>query len=240
MRFLEGSKYTDTMIIAKDIVKTFKSGEKELSVLKGISFEVKSGEFLSITGRSGSGKSTLMYQLGLLDVPTSGKVIIDGKDVSDLSTDERTWVRLSDLGYIFQDYALIPELTALENVLIPLMMLGLTLKDAEAKAVKGLERIGLGERLGNVPSQLSGGEQQRVSIARAIAHEPKIVFADEPTANLDSETSKVVLQNFIELNREGQTILMVTHEPEYAALTDRIITLSDGMIVSDTINKNKR
>ena len=228
------------MIIAKDIVKTFKSGEKELSVLKGISFEVKSGEFLSITGRSGSGKSTLMYQLGLLDVPTSGKVIIDGKDVSDLSTDERTWVRLSDLGYIFQDYALIPELTALENVLIPLMMLGLTLKDAEAKAVKGLERIGLGERLGNVPSQLSGGEQQRVSIARAIAHEPKIVFADEPTANLDSETSKVVLQNFIELNREGQTILMVTHEPEYAALTDRIITLSDGMIVSDTINKNKR
>ncbi|OHA88110.1 MAG: hypothetical protein A2741_01330 [Candidatus Zambryskibacteria bacterium RIFCSPHIGHO2_01_FULL_43_27] len=240
MRFLEGSKYTDTMIIAKDIVKTFKSGEKELSVLKGISFEVKSGEFLSITGRSGSGKSTLMYQLGLLDVPTSGKVIIDGKDVSDLSTDERTWVRLSDLGYIFQDYALIPELTALENVLIPLMMLGLTLKDAEAKAVKALERIGLGERLGNVPSQLSGGEQQRVSIARAIAHEPKIVFADEPTANLDSETSKVVLQNFIELNREGQTILMVTHEPEYAALTDRIITLSDGMIVSDTINKNKR
>jgi len=228
------------MIIAKDIVKTFKSGEKELSVLKGISFEVKSGEFLSITGRSGSGKSTLMYQLGLLDVPTSGKVIIDGKDVSDLSTDERTWVRLSDLGYIFQDYALIPELTALENVLIPLMMLGLTLKDAEAKAVKALERIGLGERLGNVPSQLSGGEQQRVSIARAIAHEPKIVFADEPTANLDSETSKVVLQNFIELNREGQTILMVTHEPEYAALTDRIITLSDGMIVSDTINKNKR
>jgi len=225
------------MIKAQNIVKTFTSGDKELTVLKGISFEVESGQFLSITGRSGSGKSTLMYQLGLLDKPTSGKVVIDGKDVSNLSNDERTNVRLSDLGYIFQDYALIPELTALENVLVPLMMLGYSPNHAKEMAKKALERIGLGQRLDNVPSQLSGGEQQRVSIARAIAHEPKIVFADEPTANLDSETSKVVLQNFIELNKEGQTILMVTHEPEYAALTDRVITLSDGVIISDTLNK---
>ena len=177
-----------------------------------------------------------MYQLGLLDSPTSGKVFIDGVDVTGLSNDDRTGMRLSDLGYIFQDYALIPELTALENVLIPLLMLGLSQEDAENKARLALDRIGMEERLHNVPSQLSGGEQQRVAIARAIAHEPKIVFADEPTANLDSETSKVVLQNFIKLNKEGQTILMVTHEPEYAALTDRVITLSDGKIISDTLN----
>jgi putative ABC transport system ATP-binding protein len=226
------------MIRADNIVKKFQSGDSELVVLKGISFEVKSGEFVSITGRSGSGKSTLMYQMGLLDQPTSGDIFIDGKIVTNLQNDERTKMRLEELGYIFQDYALIPELTAIENVLIPLMMQGLNRKDAEVKATRSLERIGLGHRLGNLPSQLSGGEQQRVAIARAVAHEPKIIFADEPTANLDSETSLVVIKNFIDLNREGQTIIMVTHEPEYAVMTDRIITLADGQIVSD--EKNKR
>jgi putative ABC transport system ATP-binding protein len=226
------------MIKTQDIVKSFPSGNIEITVLKGISFEVPSGQFVSITGRSGSGKSTLMYQMGLLDYPTSGRVIVDGRDMTDLPLEERTRIRLQELGYVFQDYALIPELTALENVLVPLLMQGLTRQEAELKAVRSLERIGLGKRLDNLPSQLSGGEQQRVSIARAISHEPKIIFADEPTANLDTETSRVVLDNFLELNREGQTIIMVTHEPEYAQMTNRIITMSDGSIVGDQLTGN--
>jgi putative ABC transport system ATP-binding protein len=226
----------NNMIKTSNIVKKFKSGESELTVLKGISFEVDSGQFVSITGKSGSGKSTLMYQMSLLDVPTSGDVYLDGKLMSNLSFDERTTVRLEELGYIFQDYALIPELSALENVLVPLLMQGFDKKSAEEKATFALERIGMGDRLHNLPSQLSGGQQQRVSIARAVAHEPKIIFADEPTANLDSETSEMVLKNFLELNKEGQTIIMVTHEPEYAALTHRVITLSDGEIISDINN----
>ncbi len=226
------------MIKTQDIIKSFPSGNIDITVLKGISFEVPTGQFVSITGRSGSGKSTLMYQMGLLDYPTSGKVFVDGRDVTELPLEERTRIRLEELGYVFQDYALIPELSALENVLVPLLMQGLTREEAEIKAKRSLERIGLGARLDNLPSQLSGGEQQRVSIARAISHEPKIIFADEPTANLDTETSRVVLDNFLELNKEGQTIIMVTHEPEYAQMTNRIITMSDGSIVGDQLTGN--
>lgn len=225
------------MVEAQNIIKSFQNGDSILTVLKGISFKVETGQFVSITGRSGSGKSTLTYQMGLLDHPTSGKVILDGVDVTDLKAEERTRVRLEQLGYVFQDYALIPELTALENVVVPLLMQGFSRTEAEIKAKKSLDRIRLGNRFDNLPSQLSGGEQQRVSIARAVAHDPKIIFADEPTANLDTETSKIVLDNFIELNKEGQTIIMVTHELEYAAMTDRIITMSDGMIIEDTLIK---
>lgn len=226
------------MIEAKGLTRKFKSGEDFIYAINEVSFKVESGEFVSITGRSGSGKSTLMYQLGLLDRPTSGRVLIDGVDVTNYSEKERTLLRLNSLGYIFQDYALIPELTAFENVLVPLLMQGLTPEEAKSKAKKSLERIGLGDRLEHVPSQLSGGQQQRVAIARAIAHEPKIIFADEPTANLDSESSLLVIKNFIELNKEGQTILMVTHEPEYARMSDRVITLSDGKLESDTRHKH--
>lgn len=225
------------MIEAHNIVKKFESGEETLIAVNDVSFKINSGEFVSITGRSGSGKSTLMYQLGLLDQPSSGRVVIDGEDVTDLPTDVRTNIRLNHLGYIFQDYALIPELTALENVLIPLLMQGLDPETAERKAAQSLERIGLGHRLDHIPSRMSGGEQQRVSIARAVAHEPKIIFADEPTANLDTESSKLVLDNFLELNREGQTIVMVTHELEYAQMTDRTITLADGKLLQDKRNK---
>lgn len=225
------------MIEAKNLTKKFASGDSELIAVNDVSFRVESGEFVAITGRSGSGKSTLMYQLGLLDQPSDGEVYIDGQNVSELSQEARTKIRLNDLGYVFQDYALIPELTAFENVLIPLLMQGLSQEEARAKAIRSLERIGLGDRLDHLPSQLSGGQQQRVSIARAVAHEPKIIFADEPTANLDSESSMLVLKNFQELNKEGQTILMVTHEPEYAKMTDRVIILSDGKISSDKKNK---
>lgn len=221
------------MLIVEKLFKTFKSGEGEVHAVDDVSFVVPEGQFVSITGRSGSGKSTLLYQLGLLDHPTSGNISIDGIEVTNLPSKERTRIRLHDLGYIFQDYAILPTLTALENVMVPLLMQGLSDSQAHEKAVAALTRVGLGDRLNNLPGQLSGGQQQRVAIARAIGHGPKIIFADEPTANLDSETSRTVLQAFLELNKEGQTIIMVTHEPEYAALSHRIITLADGKLISD-------
>lgn len=224
------------MIKIKDLKKIFTDGDRQIIALGGISLDVPEGQFLTITGRSGSGKSTLLYQLGLLDEPTSGSIEIDGEDVINLSEDRRTLARLNSLGYIFQDYAVIPSLTALENTMVPLLMQGYPERDAKETSMRALERVGLGDRLNNLPSQLSGGQQQRVAIARAIAHNPKIIFADEPTANLDSETSTQVIDAFIELNREGQTIIMVTHEPDYAVLAHRTITLEDGLIVSDILN----
>ncbi|MFA6095202.1 MAG: ABC transporter ATP-binding protein [Candidatus Paceibacterota bacterium] len=221
------------IIQAKKIVKTYHTGGIYTPVLRSLDLTVEEGEFLSITGRSGSGKSTLLYQLGLLDHPNSGEILIDGVDVSKLSGDERTNFRLHELGYVFQDYALLPELTAKENVILPLLMQGLPREEAEKDAVTALEKVGLADKLNNLPSELSGGQQQRVSIARAIGHNPKIIFADEPTANLDTETSRAVLDTFIELHRAGQTIVMVTHEDEYAALTDRIVTLSDGVVTAE-------
>jgi len=221
------------IIEVKNLVKSFKTGDKELVVLGGMSFSVDAGEFFSIIGRSGSGKSTLLYQLGLLDHANSGEIIIDGVNVSTLDNEERTDFRLRELGYVFQDYALVPELSALENTVIPLLMQGLEKKAAYEKAKRALDKIGLGERLNNLPNQLSGGEQQRVSIARAIAHDPKIIFADEPTANLDSETADTVMKTFIDLNNTGQTIVMVTHEPEYARLTKRAMKIGDGKILMD-------
>lgn len=229
----------DSIIKVKNLLKSFKSGDSELVVLKGLDLSVPKGQFLAITGRSGSGKSTLLYQLGLLDNPNSGEIIIDDIDISKLDNEAKTRFRLNKLGYVFQDYALIPELTAMENVLLPLLMQGETMPEAERKAKDSLVRIGLGDRMDNIPSKLSGGQQQRVSIARAIAHKPKIIFADEPTANLDTETSDQVLDAFIDLHKQGQTIIMVTHEKEYSELTDRVVQLSDGKIVSDVMNKKK-
>ncbi len=218
------------MITAKNIIKTFQNGTIETQVLKGVNLDIQSGEFVAIMGKSGAGKSTLLYQLGLLDHPTSGAVIIDGQDITEFSEIERTKFRLDHLGYIFQDYALVPELTAIENVLVPLLMQGKSTDEATKIARASLERIGLGHRENNLPSQLSGGEQQRVSIARAISHNPKILFADEPTANLDTTSSESVMEIFKELHKNGQTIVMVTHEPEYTVHCDRVITVVDGNI----------
>jgi putative ABC transport system ATP-binding protein len=225
------------MIEIKNLTKEFTSGDSKLIAVNNVSLTIPEGQFISITGRSGSGKSTLLYQLGLLDHPTSGEVYIDGINATALSENDQTRMRLHALGYIFQDYAILPSLTALENVMVPLLMQGLDEKTARKKSEIALARVGLSDRMNNLPSQLSGGQQQRVSIARAIGHNPKIVFADEPTANLDSETSRTVLDAFLELNKEGQTIVMVTHEPEYAHLTHRIIELRDGIVVSDELNK---
>lgn len=224
------------MITVSNLSKIFESGDATIKAVDNVSFSIPEGQFVAITGRSGSGKSTLLYQLGLLDKPTHGTIMIDDIDVTALVEHDQALMRLHALGYIFQDYAILPTLTALENVMVPLLMQGVEEGSARHKAMIALKRVGLGDRMHNLPGQLSGGQQQRVSIARAIGHNPKIVFADEPTANLDTETSRTVLDAFIELNKEGQTIVMVTHEPEYAALAHRVITLADGKIVSDEMN----
>ncbi len=224
----------------KDIIKienlrrVFKSGEAEIIAVNDLSFSVPEGQFLAITGKSGSGKSTLLYQLGLLDHPTSGNITIADIPVEKLRSDDRTKFRLNFLGYVFQDYAVLPSLTAEENVMLPLLMQGIEFSKAKEMSDSALQKVGLAHRKGNTPSQLSGGEQQRVSIARAIVHNPKILFADEPTANLDTETSRSILTAFLELNKQGQTIIMVTHEEEYARLAHRIINLADGKIIKDT------
>src|SRR3989338_7467632 len=206
------------MIETKNLVKTFKDGEAETKVLKGIDFKTEDGEFVAIMGRSGAGKSTFLYLMSLLDDSTGGEIIIDGKNAHKMTAEEKTLFRLEKCGYVFQDYALLPDLTALENVALPLLMQNIGRKKAYAKAREALIKVNLGHRFDNLPSHLSGGEQQRVSIARAVAHKPKILFADEPTANLDNESSKAVIDIFLSLHKEGQTIVMVTHEEPYSKM----------------------
>ncbi len=227
------------MIEGQHIVKTYGTGELALTVLKDINLTINDGEFVAIIGSSGAGKSTLLYQLSLLDEPTSGEIIIDKIATSGLSQRQKTALRLEKLGYVFQDYALLPELTALENVMLPMLMYGSLKSETMRKATHSLERIGLSDKKNHLPSQLSGGQQQRVSIARAIAHHPHILFADEPTANLDSANAKLVMESFHALHDEGQTIIMITHEEEYAHQASRIVSLKDGQIISDTSNQTK-
>lgn len=206
-------------------------GKIPTHALKGVSFKVKNGEFVAIMGRSGSGKSTLLHQLGLLDTPTEGQILIDDVDVMKFSDSDKTTYRLEKLGYVFQEYALIAELTALENVYLPAFALGGDHDGYKKRASEMLEVVGLRERLEHYPNELSGGEQQRVAVARALINKPKILFADEPCANLDTISSKVVLELFRKLNKElGQTIVMVTHEPEDEKFVDRIIWMKDGLI----------
>lgn len=228
------------MIKIKDITKIFRIGDTELTALKGITFDIPAGQFLAITGLSGSGKSTFLYQLSLLDTPNNGIISIDNVNVSEFSSDERVTYRLNNLGYIFQDYAILPTLTARENVMMPLLMRGVPENLASKKAEVALTKVELQDKFDNLPSQLSGGQQQRVSIARAIVHEPKILFADEPTANLDTVSSDIVLKIFLDLHKQGQTIIMVTHEPEYAKLAQRNIELRDGSIISDILQKHSK
>lgn len=224
------------MIKAQNITKIFHLGDTKLTALDNLSFDVPKGQFLAITGMSGSGKSTLLYQLSLLDRPTAGSIILNDENTTNFTDDEKIQYRLNNLGYIFQDYAVLPTLTARENVMMPLIMRGISTKTAAKQSEDALTKVGLEGKSDNLPSQLSGGQQQRVSIARAIANNPKILFADEPTANLDTECSEVILKIFLKLAKLGQTIIMVTHEPEYAKMTDRNIELRDGKIISDKKN----
>lgn len=225
------------MIEVKNLIKNFKSGPVVTKVLRGIDLFIPQGQFVAIMGKSGAGKSTLMYQMSLLDTPTEGAVTLDGISTESLTEKERTDFRLRKLGYIFQDYALLPDLTAEDNVIIPLLMRGMARTDAARKAHEALDAVGLEHVHNHRPSQLSGGEQQRVSIARAVAPDPDILFADEPTANLDSASGDSVMQVLKKLHGEGQTIVMVTHEPEYAVYAQRVIHMEDGVVVSDNIQK---
>jgi len=219
------------MIQVKDLKRTYVVGKVEVHALKGVSFEVEKGEFLAIMGPSGSGKSTLLHQLGLLDTPTSGEIVIDGVDVIALSEHERTIFRLNQLGYVFQEYAILPELTALENVYLPSMMMKKKREYYLKSSTDILETVGLGDRLHHHPRELSGGEQQRVAVARALVNKPKILFADEPCANLDTKSSRPILELFKKLNEElGQTIVMVSHEEWHKKYVDRVIYLKDGVI----------
>lgn len=214
------------------LTKTYNSGERQLTVLENIDFNIKEGEIVSIVGPSGSGKTTLLGLCAGLDKPTSGTVELCGKTIGRLSEDERALVRNQNVGFIFQNFQLLPTLTALENVMIPLELQG----KSKVKSISSelLNRVGLGDRLDHYPSQLSGGEQQRVSLARAFSNDPKILFADEPTGNLDDETGTGVEQLLFDLNREkGTTLVIVTHDLELAHKTQRIIRLKGGHIISD-------
>lgn len=228
-------KMTKEIIInAKDLERVYSNGIVKTYALRNISLNINKGEFVAIMGPSGSGKSTLLHQLGLLDIPTNGKITIDGEDVVNLSDNERTKFRLEKLGYVFQSYNLIPELTALENVYITPMAKGQDTEEYKKRAKEILNKVGLGDRIDHYPSELSGGQQQRVSIARALVNKPKILFADEPTANLDSDSSEETVKLFRQLNKEiGQTIVMVTHEENEGKKADRIIWVKDGVLDKD-------
>jgi len=222
----------DTIIATRNLSRTYTMGKVPVQALKNVTLDIGRGEFAAIMGKSGSGKSTLLHQLGLLDTPTEGEITIDGVEISGLSDSESTRFRLEKFGYVFQEYAILPEMTALENVYLPAMALGLSQGECIRKGMDALEKVGLTERADHRPREMSGGEQQRVAIARALINKPKILFADEPTANLDSASSKQILDLFRELNRDtGQTILMVTHELEDADLVDRVIWLADGAVM---------
>jgi putative ABC transport system ATP-binding protein len=232
-------EHSHNIIQATGITRTFGKGDLMVQILKGIDVTVAQGEFVAIMGKSGAGKSTLMYQLSVLDEPTSGSIIIDNVDIVTLSEEEQTSFRLNTLGYIFQDYALVPDLSSEENVMLPLLMRGQSWPNAAQTAREALDAVGLEGKYKNLPGQLSGGEQQRVSIARAVAGKPKIIFADEPTANLDSISGHQVIELITSLNRDfGQTVVMVTHEREYALGCNRILHMEDGLVVEiETLRK---
>jgi putative ABC transport system ATP-binding protein len=226
------------MIEITDLRKIYHMGNVEVKALDGVTLTIEKGEFLGIMGPSGSGKSTLLHMLGLLDIPTSGKILIDGMDISRFTDFEKTMFRLYKLGYVFQDYALVPDLTVMENVSLPAMLrTDRTEEQTRKDSFSILQRIGLCDRREHLPRELSGGQQQRVSVARAMVNKPDILFADEPCANLDTENSRMVLDLFHEINESmHQTIVMVSHEDWHKDYFHRIVRMRDGKVVSDGKN----
>ncbi len=224
------------LVEIKDVCKIYNPGENEVRALNHVSLTIGEGEFVAIIGQSGSGKSTLMNMLGCLDTPTSGKYFLHGQDVSHMTDDEQSDVRNREIGFIFQGFNLIPSLTALENVELPLIYRGVSKKERVRLASAALNSVGLAKRMTHKPNEMSGGQQQRVAIARAIAQAPPILLADEPTGNLDTGSTKEIITIIKRLYHEGRTVIIITHDPGIAKQAKRIITISDGMIKSDIIN----
>jgi len=228
------------MINISHISKIYQMETVETVALKDVSFEIKKGEFVAIMGPSGSGKSTLMHILGALDSPTSGKYVLDGEDISQLKDDDLADIRNKKIGFIFQAYNLLPRTSTLKNVILPMTYAGIPKEERIRRAMKYIKLVGLEDRLDHAPNQLSGGQQQRVAIARALAMQPSILLADEPTGNLATAQSEEIIAIFQQLNKDGHTVILITHEPDIASHAKRIITLRDGKIFSDEINKKQK
>jgi putative ABC transport system ATP-binding protein len=228
------------MIKMEGITKIYRNDGVETIALRGISFEVKEGEFVAIMGPSGSGKSTLMHILGALDVPTAGKYVLDGKNVESLDDDQLAEIRNQKIGFVFQAYNLLPRTTALKNVMLPMAYAGVEKVKRREIAEKYLKMVGLEDRMGHTSNQLSGGQQQRVAIARALSLNPKIILADEPTGNIATDQAEEIMKIFVKLNEEGRTVVMITHEEDIAEHAKRIVTMRDGKIVEDKNNGRKK
>lgn len=227
----------EPLIRVRDLCKVYNPGENEVRALDHIDLSIDKGELVGIIGHSGSGKSTLMNMLGCLDVPTSGNYYLNGKDVSNMTDDELSDVRNVEIGFIFQGFNLIPNLTAKENVELPLIYRGVSKKEREDLAVESLKAVGLEHRMDHKPSEMSGGQQQRVAIARAIAARPPVILADEPTGNLDSRSTQEIMEVLKELHRSGRTVILITHDDEIAAQVNRVIRIKDGKVEADFINE---
>ena len=227
------------MIWLQDIRKTYRLGEVDVPVLKGIDLTIEEGDYVAIMGASGSGKSTLMNIIGCLDRPSTGQYVLEGRSLTTLDNAGLAYIRNQRIGFVFQQFNLLPRITALENVMLPMVYAGATRVQRRKRAESALLRVGLGDRLANRPSQLSGGQQQRVAIARALVNRPALVLADEPTGALDTQTSQEVMQLLTELNAQGITVVIVTHEPDIAAQTRRTIHVKDGLLQKEHSLTNK-
>ena len=223
-----------SLISVRDLKKQYIMGKTIVHALRSITLDIDRNEYVALMGPSGSGKSTLMNILGCLDTPTEGTYILNNRDVSRLTDDELAYIRNREIGFVFQTFNLLPRFTALENVALPLIYAGLPRSEREQRARKALEEVGLGDRLTHKPNELSGGQRQRVAVARALANKPSIILADEPTGNLDTKTSLEIMQLFNQIHEAGNTVILVTHEPDIAEYAERIVYLRDGMIEKET------